>query len=141
MARGLFLTEIRRFRACNCLAGVRGSRTHLPRSSRGITDLKCVATPGVKWCHVLQCVDFEAKTSPNLVPFVAKWWDVWPHLGDIWATFRKRLVVDWWQGHGYAGDCSDDASSQADGHVIFTASGIAYSARISRLTMAKYKGW
>jgi hypothetical protein len=26
-----------------CLAGVRGSRTHLPRSSRGITDLKCVA--------------------------------------------------------------------------------------------------
>jgi len=23
-----------------CLAGVRGSRTHLPRSSRGITDLK-----------------------------------------------------------------------------------------------------
>ena len=30
------------------LAGVRGSRTHLPRSSRGITDLKCVATPSVK---------------------------------------------------------------------------------------------
>ena len=37
---GLFLTGIRRFRAYICLAGVRGSRTHLPRSSRGITDLK-----------------------------------------------------------------------------------------------------
>ena len=32
----------------NCLAGVRGSRTHLPRSSRGITDLKYVAMPSVK---------------------------------------------------------------------------------------------
>ena len=30
------------FEAENCLAGVRGSRTHLPRSSRGITDLKSV---------------------------------------------------------------------------------------------------
>jgi len=28
------------FEAENSLAGVRGSRTHLPRSSRGITDLK-----------------------------------------------------------------------------------------------------
>ena len=30
------------FEAKNYLAGVRGSRTHLPRSSRGITDLKSV---------------------------------------------------------------------------------------------------
>ena len=30
-----------------CLAGVRGTRTHIPRSSRGITDLKSVAViPG-----------------------------------------------------------------------------------------------
>ena len=29
-----------------CLAGVRGSRTHLPRSSRGITDLKSVPSDG-----------------------------------------------------------------------------------------------
>jgi transcriptional regulator with XRE-family HTH domain len=32
---GLFVPE-------NSLAGVRGNRTHLPRSSRGITDLKSV---------------------------------------------------------------------------------------------------
>ena len=50
---------------------------------RSTTVFKCVATPGVKWCHVLQRADFEAKTSPNLVPRVAKWWNVWPHLGHI----------------------------------------------------------
>ena len=32
------------FEAENCLAGVRGSRTHLPRSSRGTTDLKFVGS-------------------------------------------------------------------------------------------------
>ena len=34
------------FEAENCLAGVRGSRTHLPRSSRGITDLKSARATG-----------------------------------------------------------------------------------------------
>ena len=34
------------FEAEKCLAGVRGSRTHLPRSSRGITDLKSARATG-----------------------------------------------------------------------------------------------
>jgi len=50
---------------------------------QGITVFKCVATPSMKWCHVLQRVDFEAKTRPNLVPRVARCWNVWPHLGHI----------------------------------------------------------
>jgi len=53
---------------------------------RSTTVFKCVATPGVKWCHVLQRADFEAKTSSNLVPRVARWWNMWPHLGHILAT-------------------------------------------------------
>ena len=50
---------------------------------RGTTDLKCVVTPSVKWCHVLRRAHFEAKTIPNLVPRVARCWNVWPHLGHI----------------------------------------------------------
>ena len=57
--------------------------SHSLTGVRSTTVFKCVATPGVKWCHVLQRADFEAKTSPNLVPRVAKWWNVWPHLGHI----------------------------------------------------------
>jgi len=34
---------------------------------------ECGATPSVKWCHVLRRAHFEAKTSPNLVPRVARW--------------------------------------------------------------------
>ncbi len=34
------------FEASNSLAGVRGSRTHLPRSSRGTTDLKSARATG-----------------------------------------------------------------------------------------------
>ena len=34
------------FEARSSLAGVRGSRTHLPRSSRGITDLKSARATG-----------------------------------------------------------------------------------------------
>ena len=48
----------------------------------GITDFKFVATPGVKWCHVLQRADFEAKPSPNLVPRGET-------CGHIWATFLR----------------------------------------------------
>ena len=50
---------------------------------RDITVFKCVSASGVKWCHVLLHVDFEAKTSPNLVPRVAMWCNVRPHLGHI----------------------------------------------------------
>lgn len=50
---------------------------------RSITVFKCVATPGVKWCHVLQRADFEAKTNPNLVPRVARWCNVRAHFVHI----------------------------------------------------------
>jgi len=50
---------------------------------QGITVFKCVATPSMKWCHVLQRVDFEAKTRPNLVPRVVRCWNVWPNWGHI----------------------------------------------------------
>ena len=50
---------------------------------RSTTVFKCVATPGVKWCHVLKRGEFEAKTSPNLVTRVVRWCNVWPHLGRI----------------------------------------------------------
>ena len=39
----------------------------------GHNGFKCVATPSAKWRHVLQRVDFEAKTSLNLAPRIARW--------------------------------------------------------------------
>jgi len=34
---------------------------------------ECGSMRSVNWCHVLRRADFEAKTSPNLVPRVARW--------------------------------------------------------------------
>ena len=48
-----------------------------------ITDLKYVAMPSVKWCHVLLRTHLEAKTDPNLVPCVARWFNVRAHLVHI----------------------------------------------------------
>ena len=59
------------------LAGVRGSRTHLPRSSRGITDLKSVAvrvTSNHQPLYVpqsrLECTNAFHQTAGDANPFV-----------------------------------------------------------------------
>ena len=44
---------------------------------------ECGATPSVKCCHVLLRAHFEAKTIPNLVPRVAKWFNVRAHFVHI----------------------------------------------------------
>ena len=52
------------------MRGAEGQR----RTDKGspLPVFECGATPSVKWYRVLQRVDFEAKTSLNLVPRVAR---------------------------------------------------------------------
>jgi len=46
---------------------------------------ECGTKLRVKGYYVLQRVDFDPKTSPDLEPHVVRWWNVRPHLGDILA--------------------------------------------------------
>ena len=45
----------------------------------------------VNWCHVLQRVDFESKTSSNLVPRVARWCNVRAHFVHILDRLQLSL--------------------------------------------------
>ena len=74
----------------------------------------------MNWCHVLQCVDFEAKTSRNLVPRVpggATFVRILKRLSDD-PTPRNFAILFCVKSHHYAISQSANSTVVGDGYVI-----------------------